>query len=96
MRLGTATPSTPMSASAAHTCVDPLAATARAGTARRLASGHAARTTSGGHSLASRSRTASRNASWSSVKAKRTACYFLGRPRTRSATMLRWISLVPA
>ena len=39
---------------------------------------HAARSTSGGHSRASRSRTASRNASWSSVNAKRTCRPSLG------------------
>ena len=35
-------------------------------------------------------------ASWSSVKAKRIAATSAGRPSTRSAMMLRWISLVPA
>ena len=91
---GTAMPSTPMSASAAHTWSTRVGSAPRAGPLAD-SSGQAARTTSAGHSLASRSRTASRNASWSSLNAKRTG-YFLGRPRTRSAAMLRWISFVPA
>ena len=45
-------------------------------------------------SLASRSRTASRNSTWSSVNVK--SIPHLGIPSMRSAMMLRWISLVPA
>ena len=71
-----AAPSTPISPSADH-----------ARSVDRVVS-HASRTTAGGHSLASRSRTASRNASWSSVKAKRiglASTLARGRPSTRSA-----------
>ena len=56
-------------------------------------SGHAARTTSGGHSLARRSRTASRKASWSSVKANRigaTSSGGRGRARRRCCAGSRW------
>src|SRR5688572_21402457 len=68
-------PSTPMVASSVHTR-STRSASARAPSpglapCESGPSGHAARTTSGGHSLASRSRTASRKASWSSVNANR-------------------------
>src|SRR3954447_15359722 len=67
----TATPSTPTSASARQT-PSTRSASARAPSPgfappETSPSGHAARTTSGGHSLARRARTASRNAIWSSV-----------------------------
>src|SRR3954469_19128240 len=55
---GTSAPSTPISPSATHAA--PL---------RPSAFSQAARTTAGAHSFARRSRTASRNASWSSVNA---------------------------
>src|SRR6478736_4716217 len=68
-------PSTPISARSDHTLAT-RSASARAPSPLRapwasVPSGQAARTTSGGHSLARRSATASRKASWSSVKAKR-------------------------
>ena len=82
---GTSAPSTPISPSAVH-----------APAVRPVAFVHASRTAAAGTPSSSRSRTASRNASWSSVNAKRIAAYFRGRPSTRSAITLRWISLVPA
>ena len=74
---GASMPTTPMSASLSQ----------RPGT-RPVSFVHAARTCAGVHSLSSSSRTASRNASWSSVNAKRmvSASAFRGRaPRSRCA-----------
>ncbi len=68
----------------------------RAGSRPLDAGSHAVRTAVAGQIRASMARVASRNASCSSVNAKRNAPYFRGRPRRRSATMLRWISFVPA
>ena len=81
---GASTPSTPISPSRATAPERPVVVRPRV--AHDL----------GGHSFVEEVAHGVAEASWSSVKAKRIVIYRRGSPSTRSATTLRWISLVPA